>query len=210
MSQIPPSGGAGYTQQPEQQVPNYDNYEEQAPPGVAPGPAPGPAAGRKKRRDYAGQAYEFGAGGNAPATPAGPGGPVPGTSISGYSTQADAAGYAQGGYQQNPAAVQPGATPLYGQQDGLGGYQPPGSSYPTQTQSSVPAMTQQFSQMDMSQKPQPQQNAHGRPPALNQLYPVDLQNQPLNVAEMDFPPPPAILPPNVSTLQKKKSLTDLP
>lgn len=197
MSQIPPSAGAAYTQQPGQQVPNYDNYEEQTPPGVAPGPAPGPAAGRKKRRDYAGQAYEFGAGGNAAATPVGSGGPIPGTSISGYSAQADAAGYAQGGYQQNPTAVQQGTTPLYGQQDGMGGYQPPGSSYPTHSQPSVSAVTQQFNQLDMSQKPQAQPNAQGRPHMLNQLYPVDLQNQPLNVAEMDYPPPPAILPPNV-------------
>ena len=58
-------------------------------------------------------------------------------------------------------------------------------------------MTQQFSQMDMSQKPQPQA-APQRGPVLNQLYPTDLLNQPFNVQELDYPPPPAILPPNVS------------
>jgi hypothetical protein len=34
--------------------------------------------------------------------------------------------------------------------------------------------------------------------ALNQLYPTDLLNQPFNVAELELPPPPIILPPNVS------------
>ena len=187
----------GYSQQ--QQGSEYENYDSQTPPGVGPGPPQGPAAARKKRRDYAGQAYEFGAGGNAAGTPPGPGG-----SVSGFNQQQDAAGYPQGGYSQNPTAVQPGQTPMYGGQDqgaAIGGYQPPGAQYPAQAQPNVSGVTQQFSQMDMAQKPvaaqQPQQAA-GRPPALNQLYPTDLQNQPLNVAELDYPPPPAILPPNVS------------
>jgi len=198
----------GYYQQPQGQPQEYggsQDYEATSPPGVAPGPQPGPApGGRKKRRDYAGQAYEFGAGGNAAATPQGQGAPV-----TGYSSQQDAAGYAQGGYTQNPAAVQQGQTPMYGGQDqgAVGGYQPPGPQYPTQPQQQqqppqpgVPGMTQQFSQMDMSQKPMAQQPQaqQGRAPVLNQLYPTDLQNQPLNVAELDYPPPPAILPPNVS------------
>jgi protein transport protein SEC24 len=58
-------------------------------------------------------------------------------------------------------------------------------------------MTQQFNQMDMSQKATPQA-APQRVPVLNQLYPTDLLNQPFAVKELDFPPPPAILPPNVS------------
>jgi len=211
MSGIPPqpAGPDGYSQPPQGQPLDYhpDQAYEPAsptsPPGVAPGPQPGPALGRKKRRDYAGQAYEFGAGGNAAATPVGQGAPV-----TGYSTQQDAAGYAQGGYAQNPTAVQQGQTPLYGAQDpaAVGGYQPPGAQYPTQPpqplqqQPPVAGMTQQFSQIDMSQKPMAQQPQaqQGRAPVLNQLYPTDLQNQPLNVAELDYPPPPAILPPNVS------------
>ncbi|KAA8566584.1 hypothetical protein EYC84_009130 [Monilinia fructicola] len=45
--------------------------------------------------------------------------------------------------------------------------------------------------------------AQGRPGALaqvalNQLYATDLVNQPFNVAELDLPPPPIILPPNSS------------
>jgi len=192
----------GYGQQAQGQ--DYADYETTSPPGVGPGPAPGPALGRKKRRDYAGQAYEFGAGGNAAGTPAGQGQPPEAVGYTGYSTQQDAAGYAQGGYQQNPAAVQPGQTPMYGAQPGavMGGYQPPAPQYPVQ-QSPVPGMTQQFGQMDISQKVQPAQQPQqqpGRPAALNQLYPTDLQNQPLNVVEIDYPPPPAILPPNVSNI----------
>jgi protein transport protein SEC24 len=57
-------------------------------------------------------------------------------------------------------------------------------------------MTQQFGQMDMSQKPAQLAPAQ-RGAQLNQLYPTDLLNQPFNVAELDYPPPPAILPPNV-------------
>jgi hypothetical protein len=57
-------------------------------------------------------------------------------------------------------------------------------------------MTQQFSQMNVSQGQQPPPPA--KAPVLNQLYPTDLSNQPFNVAELDYPPPPAILPPNVS------------
>ena len=190
----------GYGQQQAAPGQEYDDYAN--PPGVAPGPNPGPAGGRKKRRDYAGQAYEFGQGGNATGTPAG----QQGGSISGFSMQQDAAGYPQGGYAQNPAAVQQSQTPMYGGQDAaVGGYQPPAPAYPSQpAQPGVAGVTQQFGQMDMSQKAQvpqqPQQQAQqpGRPPALNQLYPTDLQNQPLNVAELDYPPPPAILAPNVS------------
>lgn len=203
----------GYAQQ--QAAPGQEYADQTStPPGVAPGPAPGPAAGRKKRRDYAGQAYEFGAGGNAAATPVGH--QDDNVGVGGYSLQQNAAGYAQGGYAQNPTAVQPGQTPMYGQADpGVGGYQPPAPQYPTQPAqpgAGVAGMTQQFGQMDMSQKPQipqqPQQQAQqqqpGRPPQLNTLYPSDLQNQPLNVAELDYPPPPAILPANVSSRKVAK------
>lgn len=61
-------------------------------------------------------------------------------------------------------------------------------------------MTQQFGQMDMSQKQAPT-GAQSRPPALNQLYPADLLNTPFNVAELHYPPPPVILPPNVGDLE---------
>lgn len=188
-------GQEGYGQQPEAQ-PNYENYETNNPPGVPAGPAPGPAHAGRKKRAYAGQAYEFGAGGNAALG----GQQQAGGAYPAYSAQADAAGYPQGGYQQNPVAVQQNATPLYPGQEpapAVGGYQPPVAGYPAP--GGVPV--QQFAQMDISQKPPvaaaaPQQAQ--RAPVLNQLYPTDLSNQPFNVAELDYPPPPAILPPNVS------------
>lgn len=46
-------------------------------------------------------------------------------------------------------------------------------------------------------QPAPQQAA-ARPAVLNHLYPTDLLTQPFNAAELELPPPPIILPPNVS------------
>jgi protein transport protein SEC24 len=196
MSQYPPANPGpqdGYNASSHPEGPNYEDYETTAPPGVPPGPHPGPTPGTRKKRAYAGQAYEFG--GNAVQ------GQQQVVGYSGFSQQQDAAGYPQGGYKQTPAAVQMGQVPLYGHQDAtvVGGYQASAPTYPTQTPAvgGVNSMTQQFGQMDMSQKPggaaPPAQNA----PVLNQLYPTDLLNQPFNVAELDYPPPPAILPPNV-------------
>jgi protein transport protein SEC24 len=84
---------------------------------------------------------------------------------------------------------------MYGGQD-VGGYQPAAQGYPAPA---VGGLTQQFGQINMNQAPPaaaPQPQAQ-RAPVLNQLYPTDLSNQPLNVAELDYPPPPAILPANV-------------
>ena len=205
--QSPPAGQDGLNQAAPQG--EYADYETQAPPGVPPAPAPGPAPGARKKRAYAGQAYEFGAGANSGLGGQQQGGaapPAPG--YGGFSGQQDAAGYPQGGYQQTPAAVQQGATPMYGHQESpaLGGYQAPAQGYPTPAQPGQPnvaGMTQQFGQMDMSKQPQA---APARAPVLNQLYPTDLSNQPFNVAELDFPPPPAVLPPNVSRNIYTKSI----
>lgn len=196
--QYPAPGHDGYGQQPPAQP--YENYDQSAPP-VAPPPGGAASQAGRKKRAYAGQAYEFGAGANA-----GLGGQQQAggaAAYPGFSSQQDAAGYPQGGYQQNPAAVQQNATPMYpGQEPAVGGYQPPGASYPAPGGASgLGGVTQQFGQMDLSQKPipaaaPPQQQQ--RAPVLNQLYPTDLSNQPLNVAELDYPPPPAILPANVS------------
>lgn len=57
-------------------------------------------------------------------------------------------------------------------------------------------MTQQFGQMGVQQSPQPLQN--GVPMPLNRLQTTDLISQPFHVSEIDNPPPPIILPPNVS------------
>jgi protein transport protein SEC24 len=199
--QLPPQGYPpqdGYAQPQEQ-------YASVSPPGTAPGAAPPPALGPggRKKRAYAGQAYEFGAGANSALG----GQQQGGAGYSGFSQQQHEAGYPQGGYQQTPAAVQQGQVPMYGHQDGggVGGYQPAAPAYPVAGAApavggggaGVAGMTQQFSQMDMSQKPAPQA-APQRGPVLNQLYPTDLLNQPFNVQELDYPPPLAILPPNVS------------
>ena len=59
-------------------------------------------------------------------------------------------------------------------------------------------MTQQFGGMGMADPNQMQPQAP-RPVPLNQLYPTDLLTQPFNVAELDYPPPPIVLPPGVCT-----------
>jgi protein transport protein SEC24 len=205
MSQpYPTPGQDGYGQQPPAQP--YENYDQSSPP-VAPPPGGAASQAGRKKRAYAGQAYEFGAGANAGlGGQQQAGGAAP---YSGFSSQQDAAGYPQGGYQQNPAAVQENATPMYpGQEPAVGGYQPPGASYPAPGGTSgLGGVTQQFGQMDLGQKPvpaaAPPQQQQQRAPVLNQLYPTDLSNQPLNVAELDYPPPPAILPANVSPVHPK-------
>jgi protein transport protein SEC24 len=186
----------GYAPHPEEAY-NQAQPEAASPPGTAAGSAlaPAPLGGRKKRA-YAGQAYDFGAGANSALGGQQQGG---GAYEAGFTQQAHEAGYPQGGYQQSAAA--PAQTPGIGQQPiaGVGGYQPPAPIYPVQQQAAVNSMTQQFGQMDMSQKPvAAAPTSTSRPLALNQLYPTDLLNTPFNVAELDYPPPPAILPQNVS------------
>jgi protein transport protein SEC24 len=66
----------------------------------------------------------------------------------------------------------------------------------------VQGVTQQFAQMGMGGQPaQPAQPPGGAQLRLNPLQPVDisLQGQPFHVADLDQPPPPIILPANVST-----------
>lgn len=183
----------GYAQDPTEQY-NQGQYDAGSPPGTSGAPSAAPAApGGRKKRAYAGQAYDFGTGANSAL-----GGQQPGGEAyeGGFNQQSHEAGYPQGGYQQSAAA--PAQTPGIGHQPlaGVGGYQPPAPAYPVQ-QPGVNSMTQQFSQMDMSQKQAPPIPA-SRPMALNQLYPTDLLNTPFNVAELEYPPPLAILPQNVS------------
>lgn len=206
-----PQGGYppqdGYAPNPAEPY-NQAQYDATSPPGTAAGvvPAAGAGAGRKKRA-YAGQAYDFGAGANAALGGQQQGG---GAYEGGFTQQAHEAGYPQGGYQQSAAA--PAQTPGIGQPPiaGVGGYQPPVPAYPGQ-QPGMNSMTQQFSQMDMSQKPvSAAPSSTGRPLALNQLYPIDLLNTPFNVAELDYPPPPAILPQNVSSTATLEELLLIP
>lgn len=142
-------------------------YGEQAAPATA---------ALKKKRGYAGQAYEFGAGGNAAlggggAPPAGspyPGQPAPQAGYGGYGYQAQPADAQQQPQYGMPQQQQPayGAAPGVGspapqggfQQPGYGaqgGYEAPAPGYPTSgpgqpgAQPGVAGITQQFGQMGM-------------------------------------------------------------
>lgn len=117
------------------------------------------------------------------------------------------AGAGMGGYpahDQTPQLFSPmggpapsmGAQPSYGMPQGnsgvgagniaAGGYEPPGGA------PGMGGVTQQFGQMGLGQ-----QGGIQKPAALNYLYTVDLMQQPFNVAELEFPPPEIVLPPNV-------------
>ena len=170
---------------------------------------PAASTGRKKRQ-YAGQAYDFGAGANT-QPPAGGSfsGPGP-AAYDGYGAQAQP-GYPQPGYgaeyqaqaQEQPAYGQPSyGQPAYAQPaPAVGGYQAPDVGYPGPApQGGVSAITQGISNMGFGGSPQPPpQQAGLQRPHLNQLYPTDMLNQPFQVSELDLPPPSIVLPPNVST-----------
>jgi protein transport protein SEC24 len=174
------------------------------------------AGGKKKRRGYAAGAFDVASGANAAA-----GGQVQGGGAQ-YGMPAGQPGY--GGYPAEPqqpsqdyqypqagyGAPQQMATPQQQQQPAYGGYQAPDQGYPVPGgqpapgQPGVAGITQGMGGMQLGAMPpqQPQQQPPPaqavRPNALNQLYPMDVMNQPFNVSELDLPPPPIILPPNVS------------
>ncbi|KAG4222596.1 hypothetical protein PC116_g28930 [Phytophthora cactorum] len=211
----------GYGQYPPQEYGQEAPYSDQPPAGYEGQTSPPPQAtshhdGKKKKRGYATQAFEFGSGANAGATVPTPGGitpgyggPVPGPQPS--------PGYAGGGAYPTPDFQQGGyGSPAPGQvpygapqqpgvpQPGLGGYQAPDPYYQPgvgQPPPGVAGITQGMAGMNMGPGPQPavQQPGQQARIALNQLYPTDLLNQPFNVSELDLPPPPCILPPNVSS-----------
>lgn len=149
------------------------------PPPAAGGVAPGGAAGRKKRA-YAGQAYEFGAGANSALG----GQQQGGGQLGGYSAQTQAPAPAQTGYPVGYGEPQSATPQGYPQPEAAGGYQPPGPQYPT-------AQMANMGINDKQAAPPPQPAAGAA--RLNQLYPTDLLNQPFNVAELDYPPPPGNL-----------------
>ncbi|KAI9772025.1 MAG: COPII subunit [Geoglossum simile] len=198
-----------YGQGQPQQVGGYPGAESPPLQGgpIAPTSSLTHASGHKKRA-YASQAFEFGAGANSAlgGQPKG-GGSYPVTQSVGY-----------GGYPQQPQAPQqfghqqPGPTldqvstghvggPASGYGDpgmtGIGGYQSPAAGYPPQ--GGVGGVTNQFGQLGIGGQSQPvPQQGMLKQQALNQLYPTDLITQPFNVSELDLPPPPIILPPNSS------------
>lgn len=203
----PPNDGYGQqNDQHGQQLP----YDDQA--GLAAGQDT--AQAKKKKRGYAAQAFEVGTGANAgvggqmqgggqqygmPPTQSSPSygaypqpepQPVPGT------TAAPGYQYPQGNY---------GAPQASAPQPAYGGYQAPDQSYPAAGAQppiqGVAGITQGMAGMQMGVQPQlqPAQQAGpaARPAILNQLYPTDLLSQPFNVSELELPPPPIVLPPNV-------------
>lgn len=215
MASYPPQGYQDPAQYGQEIAQQYDGtpqpaYDQQAATPPVPGAAPA-----KKKRAYAGQAFDFGAGANAGQPPAA--GAVPGVQPAAY-------GYPQQPQQAVPQPQMGYPQPAYGDvtaqapqaayaQPGYGaptGYQPPEPAYPAQgatsmLQGGVAGVTQQFAQMGMGQQPQQQQQQQQpAQPAqaaqrLNPLVPVDIsvQGQPFHVADLDLPPPPVILPPNV-------------
>lgn len=180
-------------------------YAENVSP-VQDGPPVSSAAARRKRQ-YAGQAYDFGGGANsALGGQQQGGGGYPGPPGAGYGAPAQQPhpqAYQQPGYGVDHAPQAPAMSPGYGQPPAaVGAYQPPESGYPAPGVAPVPTsvggITQGMNNLGMGgQVQQPPQHIQQRP-LLNQLYPTDLLNQPFSVSELDFPPPPIILPPNVS------------
>lgn len=171
--------------------------------------APAQAGGRKKRA-YAGQAFDIGAGANTvPPSQSGPApaqyGGAPQAPGYGYPAQDQAQTYQQPGYG-DPQQTQAQANPQYPSQqsyDPQGGYQPAPSNYDTNPASSlmhngVAPVTQQFAQMGLGG----QQQSQMAMPRLNALQPVDIsmqgQGQPFQASDLDNAPPPLILPPNVN------------
>lgn len=215
MAAPPPNDGYGqYPQQAYGQDAAYQNpvapgYEGQAtptpPPQAIPG-QPGLDHGKKKKRGYATEAFGFGSGANSAATPGPPGpGAVPQPGI------AQAAAYGgypgqevQGGYASPAPAAAPYGAPGVAQ-PAVGGYQAPDPYYQpglAQQPQGVAGITAGMGGLNVGGVPPvaqqaPQQQARV---ALNQLYPTDLTQQPFNVSELDLPPPPCILPPNVSCI----------
>ncbi|KAI9676864.1 MAG: COPII subunit [Caeruleum heppii] len=207
-----PQGGyppQGYPNDPDgqQHAPQYDQHQQPgydnaaSPVQGGPPPPAGGAGGRKKQRGYAGQAFEFGSGGNTAQGGQQPGAPgypnVPAANYGGYPQQPQA-GYGVPPASQTPTAsaygMDPPQPPVKDYLTPDHGYPTPDSAYP----GGVAGVTSQFGQMGFNgqqqQPPHPQMHA----PRLNQLYPTDLMSQPFNVSELDLPPPPIVLPPNSS------------
>ena len=214
----PQGGQPGYDPQHyEQYDPSQqDGAESPAPeaPG-APGATPAPSAAAKKKRHYAGQAYEFGAGGNAALGGQQVGGgqypPPPAPNYGGYGGQPQQvpqhAGYSGPAYGSGPSSPAVVGNQSYGQHpQSVGGYQSPEPGYPAQAAAPQPqhgmgGITQGMGAMTMGNQAQHQTQMQGQMQGrlpMNQLYPTDILNSPLNVSELDLPPPPIILPPNVS------------
>ena len=202
----PPYGSTGHGEYEPEKPAEYDGHKSP----VQDGP-PAPSAGGKKKRAYAGQAYDFGGGANSAlgGQPAAGGGyPAPGGGYSAYPQQS-----AQQAYQHPPYGIDQAQAqaPGYGPPPAVGGYQPPDPGYSSGAAPVTPVggITQGMGNLGVGGHPQQQAAPTPQRPQLNQLYPTDLLNQPLNVTELELPPPPIILPPNVSNASKQLGLSPL-
>lgn len=185
----------------------------------------GAAPTKKKKRGYAAQAFEVGAGANAGVGGQGQGGGPPyGTPVSatggypltepqqvpasqGYQQYPQAPGFPPqpGGYQapdqgynNNVAPHQPGAPGVADITQGMGGMNIAGQGHPQPPYHQTPYQQVPYQQPQFQQPAAAPAQQPARAGPLNQLFPVDLVNTPISVAELDAPPPPIILPPNVS------------
>lgn len=194
----------GQGQQPPYEGQQYENPA--ASPPISGGQPPLDAGGKKKKRAYAAGAFDVGTGGNAGAggqLPAGGQFGAPQPMAPGYGGVAPYPGQDQQQQPQQatgypaPQQFQQLGSPGYEQPQGYGAQQP---AYGAPPAPGVDGITQGMGNMQMGgAQPAPQQQQpQGRAGPLNQLYPTDLLNQPFNVSELDLPPPPIILPPNVS------------
>ena len=206
----------GYPNQEQSPQPPAEQYGGSPQPGQdgAQDNAPASGAAGRRKRHYAGQAYDFGAGANSGLGGQHQGGgsfsgPLP-AGYGGYNSQDPQQQVPpQPSYNTGYGTSQPVGNPAYGQPPpAVGGYQAPDPTYPTTSMAGgVAGITQGMGNMGVAgqsvQAGQPMQQR----PLLNQLYPVDLLNQPFHVAELDLPPPPINLPPNVSTEGDASSMT---
>jgi protein transport protein SEC24 len=207
--QIPPQQYGQPTEFAEHQ---QQNYGATASPPAQP-VASASADTRKKKRAYAPGQFDVGVGGNAVT-----GGQPPGPNQFG-APQPAYGGYRAPELQASPygqpyGMPQPAAAPVYGQQQPV--YQAPDAYYPGPEapmqgqpgQPGVGGITAAMGSMNLGagaqMHPQPGPVRSG---PLNQLYPADLLTQPFNVAELDLPPPPIILPANVSGTNPSRNVT---
>lgn len=205
-----PQAGYHYQEPGQHDQHQHDQYGAQQPEyaenaSPAPGVPPPSSNTARRKRQYAGQAYEFGGGANAALGGQAQGGGAypgpPGAGYGGYGQQPQQPAYQQPAYGADQRPIPSPGAPAYGQPPAVGGYQPPEPVYPTQgappLSPGMGGITQGMSNMGIGGQPLQQGQHMQQRPQLNQLYPTDLLNQPLNVAELDLPPPPIILPPNV-------------
>lgn len=169
------------------------------------GAAPASSAAARRKRQYAGQAYDFGGGANAALGGQQQGGGPPGAGFGGQNQQPQQAAYSSYGYGAEQGAAAPVASPTFGQPPAsVGSYSAPEAGYPAHglAPAGVNAITHSMSNMAVGGSPQSMASR----PALNQLYPTDLLNQPFNVTELDLPPPPILLPANVRTKGSRQTV----